>query len=185
MVDTNKTMTEEEEAKVAVAAKKKDDEDAAKAAAKAPPKASLHGDDDEDDPTRFHGLSAAERIPDGPTERVKVVKSFQLHRDDGTTVTYTSTGTNCDGEPGEYEMAKVDADHWFAQAHFHNPPPPIISPQPGTMAHAEMMQRGAARQRVIDAALQQEEDEQLAEMRDNRTKRARRALGSAFEKTDP
>jgi len=157
-------------------------------------KASMDADDggsdapdmmDENDTTRYQGLSTAVAVPDGPTTRVHVAKNHTLHRNNGTSVTYTADGTNCDGEPGEYEMPTDDAEHWFVQAHLVDQPPPMIPPAVGSPAHIQQLQSAQARMEAVHAALSQEEQMALDEARDARMTRARRALGPAVERTEP
>lgn len=140
---------------------------------------------DQNDPTQYQGISTAVAVPQGETTRVHIAKSFTFHRDNHTSVTYTADGTNCDGEPGEYEMPVSDAENWFVQAHMVDPPPPLIPPMIGSPAHIEQLAAAAARNSAVQASLAQEEEMENAKLRDQRMDRARAALGPAVEKTEP
>lgn len=124
----------------------------------------------------------------GETVRVNVVKAFTLTRNDGRQAHY---------RPGEQDMPKVDAEHYYTQHHLENPPEPAYPP--GTPQYAEMMAKKEAEarqarmvreQRVHQAAEQaraadpEAEDEDEPESDDDRRANRRRKRGrkSAQEK---
>jgi len=116
--------------------------------------------------------------PEG-MKRVRVMASFVLNRTDGTSKEYKANGTNC-GLPGYYDMAPDDADHWMTQG-CSDTPPEQLPAIPGTQRFIEEEARRQARLRLIEAALDQEEEQAKAQVRDSRALRLRKVLGSAVE----
>jgi len=122
------------------------------------------------------------------TTRVKVVSSFGLNRDDGTGVVYHADQTNIiDGEPGEYDMPKADAEHWYTLMHTENPPESPQPAMPGTIGHTAALHHEVAVRARAEAAedqlAQQQADKELAD----RHQRVRRRLGTSgtFEPSGP
>lgn len=112
--------------------------------------------------------------------QVVVVKNFTLVRNDSTSDTFTTTGTNC-GLPGTWNMSKEDAEHWYAMKHCDGPPVMESPPLAGTPAAVEAATRMSARRALIEASLDQEEQAAYDALRAKRHERIKAALGDAYE----
>lgn len=111
--------------------------------------------------------------------RVVIMRNVTLVRQDGTSSTFTTDGSNT-GIPGTWDMTQDDADHWYIQAHSDDPPPPL-PPMPGTAAAIAIANQTAQRRLLVEAALDQEENAALDKLRAERRDRLKAALGDAYE----
>ena len=120
--------------------------------------------------------------PEG-MERVTIVSNCTVLRDDGTSATYTTTGSNC-GIPGTWDMPKEDADHWYVQQHSDNPPP-SLPPQPGTAAAVSIAQRVQAAREQAEYMVEQQAYQAAEAVRQDAITKVKAAMGDAFQQSEP
>jgi hypothetical protein len=107
-------------------------------------------------------------------QRVVIVESFTLTHDDGKLQRFN---------PGIYELDDHIATHWYVVAHSDRPGP--YEPKVGTPEYAKEAARKAARRRLIDAAIEDSVESELADIDAQAHEQRRRTIVKEATKPTP